>query len=477
MLPQPGIRAGLTEDASTDVMETEKLRASARRYVEKGQLKKAVGDYERLVAANGSDVRTRLELADMYMRTDAPKKAIGEWLACNDIYKRDGSGVKSIGVLLQVVRADPNHLAGHQLLGKVYADHGLLDDSARHFGEALRCATSSPNNDVARFEVVEAILSLDEDNLADRLRLAEAYSGIGQVNDAGRMFRTVAEVVAKKDGAEDDYRVVVERLLYHQPNEGAAARKLGDYYLKKGEPQRALAKLRHAYKAAPEDLQVLGLLAETFNRLGQSHKSVTVLKVMAEHYQSAGLSDEVRDCYERVLALEPNDQLSRDKLGLTKTDDAGQLIEFDPEALDEPAPAPRPEFKPAPKPTELVQAAHSDADDDDDFDFDFDDEEEIGFGETAENTIVDDAFIPDDVRQHLANKSGITLAIPGAADPETAAAQTASNALQEDLRELDFYIENGLADEARALVNELKQRHGEHPALGRRERSVEGLAS
>jgi len=118
----------------------------------------------------------------------------------------------------------------------------------------------------------------------------------------------------------------------------------------------------------------------------------------------------------------------------------------------------------APPPPPMTMASS----DFDDFDADFDGDEP-GFGGTVENTIVDDAYVPDDVRAVLGD--GLVMN-PSGPSPSASAQEAGGGALQEDLRELDFYINNGLAGEADALVKELKTRHGEHPLLERRVQQV-----
>ena len=108
--------------------------------------------------------------------------------------------------------------------------------------------------------------------------------------------------------------------------------------------------------------------------------------------------------------------------------------------------------------------------DDGDFDFD-DDDDDLGFGDegVGEKTLVDNLFIPDDVLADV--QAGLDWAEPS--DESKGGAE--DRKVREDLRELDFYIKNGLKDEAKALLDELAVKHGEHPELMQRREAVEQI--
>ncbi|MCA9516081.1 MAG: tetratricopeptide repeat protein [Myxococcales bacterium] len=414
--------------------------------------------------ADEGDMRARLELADLHERSGDTKSAVRQFIDIARRYERDGFGLKAFGVYLHAARLDPKAREAQVALGRLYTEHGLFEEAATRYDLAVRAVGADGTaGRKAALEVVSSLLERDSENLADRLRLAEAHSGFGQHADAVRELRRVADVL-DQGAAETDYQVVAERLLYHKPDDIAVARTLATSYVAREEPQRALAKLKTAFEAAPKDLEVLGLLAETFNQLGQVHKAVAVLKEMARIYDKNGFVHERDECFTKILMLDPNDRSARESLGESGTEAEGQTLEFYPQLVRQRAPGAVAKGRPT---VANAAAAADDADDfDDDFEFDFDDDE-IGFGGGAENTIVDDAFIPDEVRGEL-EPAGIVLNVPG-----TAGDQVVTSRLEEELRELDFYVNNGLVDEGRALLAELITRHGRHPLIERREKQLD----
>lgn len=405
---------------------------------------------ERLVAAEPDDIKLRLELADLFARAEDRDKAVEQLLYVARKYEKDGFGLKAMGCHLQVMRLSPNNRDSAMALGRHYTEHGLYGEAARAFERAFGSTTDKSE----RLNIISALLDLDPDNLADRVRLAEALSAQGMLQESARELRRVADVLEHKAG-DQDYPRIAERLLYHQPDDPVVAKRLAAIYVAQEEPQRALPKLRKAYEARPEDLEVLGLLVDTFSQLGQVHKSVAVLKEMARLYDVGGLVHERDECWSKVLSLDPNDPQAREALGQQSETAVGETFEVPYHA------APLPTAKDRGVSPDSSTSGSGGFDDFDDFnDFGSD---EVGFGGTAENTIVDDAFLPEDLREEIDMNLSFAPADTGV-----------NEEMAEDLRELDFYIGNGLIAEAETLLSELKTRHGAaNPALERRTQQIE----
>ncbi len=520
----------------------EKLQQTAQKYISKGLYKKAIGEYEKIVKEDPEDIRARLKLADLYFKQKELDRAVQTFMECAGFYEKQGFMQKAVAVYKQVIGIVPDRPELYTALAGNYQKLGLLNEAAAQLGEALK-VLETRGDQAAKLGIIRQMLDLDPDNLPDRIRLAEAYSKLGKNLEAVRELRKVADALDKA-GDSRSFERIAERLLYHQPDDAAMAKKLATSYLDAEQPQRALPKLKIAYKQSSQDVETLEMVARSFEQLGQLHKAVTVLRELARVYGKSGLEAERDECYSRILNLDPTDESAREALGETG-EAAGDTIEFDnaevrarsgakvpttppapprapsharvpttppapPRApsharvptgpvappaavaddseLDDmiaaasglkkaaapvppaPRPAPRPAAPPvakAPPPKAVVPAkAADDLDWDDD-----DDDDDVGFGEgTGEQTMVDNLFIPPDVLKKV--QDGLDWAKPS----EDTAGPELDKDLREELRELDFYIKNGLKDEALVLVGELKQKYGNHPSVSERASQVAGMA-
>src|SRR5207249_8094007 len=135
----------------------------------------------------------------------------------------------------------------------------------------------------------------------------------------------------RRQGRQDDFIKVAERLLWHKPDNHALNRELAGLYLRRNDPRRALQKLQACFKADPRDVETLGLLALAFQALDQKAKTVSVLKELARIHVENKARDKAHEVFRKILEIVPNDP------------DAVQYVGQQPQARPStPIPAPRP---------------------------------------------------------------------------------------------------------------------------------------
>jgi tetratricopeptide (TPR) repeat protein len=524
-----------------------KLVQTAQDYANKGQYKKAIGEYEKIVKLDPTDIRSRLKLAELYIRQKRTPDAITTFVECAEVYERQGFNQKAVAVFKQAIHAAPREPELYKKLAVNYTRLGLRNDAAAQYHTAIGLYGDDTGQ---KLDVIRSMLELDQENVHDRVRLAEAYSRLGRRSDAVREFRRVCDMLEKL-GAHKDFQRAVERLLYHAPEDAEMGKRVARAYLDREGAALALPKLKQAHRISPQDLETLGMIAEAFEQLGQVHKAVTVLKEMGRLYTASGLDRERDECLARIAELDPTDESVKKPEG--PAEQSGQTIVFDPptgpsprrrpstapgltgpdprivgiaQALEpvrpqsqpvQPAPdyrraepqavsppsaaqPPRergavgersnnarlesaatearpPAGKPAapPEQAEPPKAGPAPA---------WSEEEEdaeggFGFGDPVESTLVD-SRIPDLVTKSLAAPAqNWQPASPPAAQAAVAAPPSPAVAtpgvaaqLRDDLRELDFYIVNGLRGEAALMLDELELKYGAQPVLTARRKQV-----
>ncbi|HEY1546413.1 MAG TPA: hypothetical protein VGG28_01265, partial [Kofleriaceae bacterium] len=153
---------------------------------------------------------------------------------------------------------------------------------------------------------VVQLVEMDPENIATRIKLAELYSKEGLLEEAASQF-TVACDQLRRQGRQDDFVKVAERLLWHKPDNHALNRELAALYLRRNDPRRALQKLQTCFKADPRDVETLGLLALAFQALDQKAKTVSVLKELARIHNENKSRDKAGEVYRKILEIVPTD--------------------------------------------------------------------------------------------------------------------------------------------------------------------------
>src|SRR5262245_9698591 len=178
-------------------------------------------------------------------------------------------------------------------------------DAMQHY-ESVAAHFHREGNTKEALDTVKKLVDLDPENIATRIKLAELYSKEGLVEEAVLQFNMACEQL-RRQGRQDDFIKVAERLLWHKPDNHPLNRELAGLYLRRNDPRRALQKLQACFKADPRDVETLGLLALAFQALDQKAKTVSVLKELAKIHVENRARDKAGEVYRKIIEIVPND--------------------------------------------------------------------------------------------------------------------------------------------------------------------------
>ncbi|MDB4956866.1 MAG: repeat-containing protein [Myxococcales bacterium] len=321
----------------------EKVMDAARKFVDKGQIDKAVKEYLRIVQEDPKDVRVWLKIGDLYAKKGAKQDATDTYLKVARFYHEQGFFVKAVAVYKQILKLDPRLVDVILKLAELYRQTGYMTEAMQHY-ESVAAHFHREGNTKEALDTVKKLVDLDPENIATRIKLAELYSKEGLNDEAITQF-TVACETLRRQGRQDDFLKVAERLLWHKPDSYALMRELAGLYLRRNDPRRALQKLQASFKADPRDVETLGLLAQAFQALDQKAKTVSVLKELARIHVENKHRDKASEVFKKILEFVPNDP------------DAIQFVGVQPVAPPKPTAIPR---QPTPIPA-AIRAATSEA--------------------------------------------------------------------------------------------------------------------
>lgn len=285
---------------------------AAQKYLAKGQLDKAITEYEIVVKSDPKDARTLLKLGDLYTRKGANKEAGATYRKVAEQYAEQGFFLKAVAVCKQILKLDPSQLDVWEKLAEMYELLSLVSDALATYEQVVEAHTRAGNGRKA-LRGLEKVAELDPENVAARIRYAEALSKLNKNDEAAEAFTKGAELL-KKQGRIDDYLKVGERLLFHQADNFDLARELAAAYLDRRDAKLALAKLQPCFNADPKNVDTLRLLARAFEQLGQIQKTVSVLKEVARVYALEARRAEQGSVLKKIVSLDPGDAEARREL-------------------------------------------------------------------------------------------------------------------------------------------------------------------
>lgn len=287
--------------------------AAAQKFIQKGQIDKAIQEYLRVVQEEPQDVRTWLKIGDLYAKKGARQDATQTYLKVAEFYSQQGFYLKAVAVYKQILKLDPSLSLVNLKLAELYQQLGLVADALDQY-ELVAAHHQRAGSDNDAVAALQKATELDPQNIASHIKLAEVLSKLGRVDEAVASFRRACELLSQQE-RDDDYLKVGERLLFHKPDDVAVAREMAKIYMARNDTKRALAKIQLAIKADPRDIETLELLARAFQELGQVPKTISVYKELARLHQDQQDPAARLEAYRRILALQPDDPDAREALG------------------------------------------------------------------------------------------------------------------------------------------------------------------
>src|SRR5438874_11224255 len=285
-------------------MDKNKSIESAAKLIAKGAFDKAVKEYQRVLELDPDDVRILQKLAELYQKMNRKAEAADCFATVARTYSQQGYYLKAVALYKQVLKVI-ERVEVNIRLAELYQQLGLVGDATKEW-QAVAAHHEKSGDTKASLDTLKKLVDLDPDNVAARIRLGEQYARQDDLIEAVAELRRAAQYL-QRNGRHDDYLRVAERISHLDQNDVGLAKELAESYLSRGDSKRALSKLQICFKANPRDLNTLQMLAKAFQDLGQTSKTVSVLKELARVHADAGRADEARKAYAQAAELAPDD--------------------------------------------------------------------------------------------------------------------------------------------------------------------------
>src|SRR5438270_4847865 len=285
-------------------MDKNKVIESAAKLIAKGQFDKAVKEYQRVLELDPDDVRVLQKLAELYQKMRKHSEAADCFEKVARTYGAQGFYLKAVALYKQVLKVN-DRVEVNVRLAEPYKQLGLVGEATKEW-QTVAAHHEKAGDTKASLDTLRKLVDLDPDNVAARIRLGEQYARQDNLVEAVAELRRAAQYL-QRNGRQDDYLRVAERISHLDQSDVTLARELAESYLSRGDSKRALAKLQICFKANPRDLGTLQMLARAFQELGQLSKTVSVLKELARVHLDSARNEEARRTYQQALELAPDD--------------------------------------------------------------------------------------------------------------------------------------------------------------------------
>jgi pentatricopeptide repeat protein len=194
----------------------DKLLENAQKFIAKGQLDRAIRDYEQIVALDSGDIRHRQKLAELLVRVSRKEDAIAEYEEISKQYSGNHFYLKAIAVHKQIQKLDPANINITLTLASLNEMQGLIGNALAEYNTAVNYYLKTGSLAEA-IKVIEQMLAADPENLNTHLKCAETYFSAGLSEKAYEVFTRLAHLL-RKSGDESAFNRVCDRVKSLYPD-------------------------------------------------------------------------------------------------------------------------------------------------------------------------------------------------------------------------------------------------------------------
>jgi tetratricopeptide (TPR) repeat protein len=364
-----------------------KVLDAAQKYLQKGNLDKALKEYQKVLDADPKDSNVRLKVGDVQLRKGNSEAAIEAYLEVANQFMKKGFDAKAVALFKQITKIDEKRYDIYEPLAELYQRLSLTSEAM----QALQTAAEAHQREGRKKEglaLLRKMASLDPSNTTTRMKIAEMLWKADMHDDA---FAEYDEVVAEL-GRQGDHENVVrvhEQVLRNRPERIENLIGLGLSYLELGKADKADVPLLKATEVAVDSIEAWEGMARVHEALGRTKDLQDAWKTVAAIHKDRGNDEKAKEILQLYVSphglTEEGEQEYDETAGNVTLGDLGSdpVEELDIGSDASAPPAPAVEAKPAApaKPAAKAEPAPEPAATDDVPEVDLDDEIEIELDE------------------------------------------------------------------------------------------------
>ncbi len=258
----------------------EKLLAAAQKNLLKGQIGKAIKDYEKIVAIDANDIRNRQKLAELYSRDKMPDKALETYESVAKHYEDNGFFLKALAVYKQMQKVDASKPEIYQRLAEINVKQGLVGNALTEYHNLLKLYRSQGKTEEA-VKILDQMKGLDPNNLSISLQVAEAYSQTHQQERATDcLIETLERItpIADLQAVENVEKVILSNCPESNPVLVCLARA----FLACGQAERSVELLQNVLQNDSRNPEALLALAQSYRSLADYSNEISTYRSLLE---------------------------------------------------------------------------------------------------------------------------------------------------------------------------------------------------
>jgi tetratricopeptide (TPR) repeat protein len=242
----------------------EKLLASAQKSLQKGQISKAIQDYQKIVQIDPRDWRNRQKLAELYCRANMAREAFDVYQAVARSFTENGFYLKAIAVYKQMQKLDPTRVDIYQHLADLNEKQGLIGNALGEYRNlVIFYEKGKMYNEAAG--ILQKMKAIDPENVQVRVKIVEYFlKGHEQQAAAAELEELVGVFRERKDAAD-----LLKTCEFFAPllvRETGLQISMAQALIHVGEVDQGILRLNDLIRNNSEDIRLQKSLAEAYRK-------------------------------------------------------------------------------------------------------------------------------------------------------------------------------------------------------------------
>ncbi len=460
----------------------EKLLESAQKSLKKKQIAKAIKDYAKVVDIDPADVRSRQKLAELYVRSNKAAEAYEQYESVAKYFASNGFYLKAIAIYKLMQRLDPGQVSLFNRLAELYEKQGLLGNAMAEYRNLTEYYAR--NGMIAdEIRTLEKMSGLDGNNLNIKVKLAETYAKNERADDGYDLLEEVLEALGNKADFDKILRLykmflplypnneklqmglalalyekgeftkgvtILENLQKERPNEPDLLRLIGRGYADAENHDRAQDIFLRLLELDPTDLDVRESLFKTQMARGHFHDLLEGLEEWKDTFGKAGRLESLKYYYETLKTRMPKEKKVLQTLDsiYSLTGEGDKVLDILSEREEEPVVVVEETISDSL--LGIIDDTAQDVVEDEVLDLELESLELVDHAPGEEATI--ELNLNDDVESEASLELDFDFDLSDGADENPAEER---HDLRADLEEAEFYLQQGLFDDARTAYEKI----------------------
>ena len=267
----------------------DQLIASAQKNLEKGQIKKAIKDYQELLKLEPKNDQYKQKLADLMCRVDLKEDALNLYDSLAKGYAERGFFAKGVAVYKQMQRIDPTRLEIYLHLAELNRNLGLSGNAMSEYRSVLDLYEKR-NMAADAAGVLQKMVELEPDNINLQLRVLQNYLKEKLYSKAAETALKACEVCAKSGDSAKSQKIL-QSILSHLPDTKEFHTELASKLSAAGLFTDAIYLFQALYQGDSEDPKILNELATLYGKIADAKNELLFLDQLLTVHPTAGVAE------------------------------------------------------------------------------------------------------------------------------------------------------------------------------------------